>query len=158
MLRKIYGTAVNNGEYRCRINHELCQLYTDIDMVNQIKINGLCWLDHEEILNSFSQETETRFAGNIKWPIPCKNFVLLTRGIKQKIKLVEGISYLHFARSLILQLVIKTEIYIFILNYFVTFTHPLYPQQTAASIDPLIGFFLPFLDHNSDSSGTWLNH
>ena len=46
LLRKIYGPVIVNGEYRRRMNHELYELYCDIDIVKRIKISRLRWLGH----------------------------------------------------------------------------------------------------------------
>ena len=46
ILRKIYGPICVEGEYRCRMNHELYELYADIDIVKRIKIQRLRWLGH----------------------------------------------------------------------------------------------------------------
>lgn len=46
ILRKIYGPICVDGEYRCRMNHELYELYADIDIVKRIKLQRLRWLGH----------------------------------------------------------------------------------------------------------------
>ena len=46
ILRKIYGPIIENGEYRRRWNHELYELYPDIDVVRRVKIDRLRWLGH----------------------------------------------------------------------------------------------------------------
>ena len=46
ILRKIYGPIIENGEYRRRWNHELYELYPDIDVVRRVKIARLRWLGH----------------------------------------------------------------------------------------------------------------
>ena len=46
ILRKIFGPVKDNGEYRRRMNHELYELYPDIDVVKVIKISRLRWLGH----------------------------------------------------------------------------------------------------------------
>jgi len=46
ILRKIYGPFCDRGEWRARFNHELYELYGDIDVVKRIKIQRLRWLGH----------------------------------------------------------------------------------------------------------------
>ena len=44
--RKIYGPICVDGEYRRRMNHELYQLFSDIDIVRRIELQRLRWLGH----------------------------------------------------------------------------------------------------------------
>jgi hypothetical protein len=46
MLRRIYGPINENGQWRCRYNTELYELYKDIDMVNDVKLRRLQWAGH----------------------------------------------------------------------------------------------------------------
>lgn len=48
ILRKIFGPVCHDGEWRIRYNHELYQLYHDIDLVKKIKVQRLRWLGHVE--------------------------------------------------------------------------------------------------------------
>lgn len=48
ILRKIFGPVCLGGEWRIRYNHELYQLYADIDIVKKIKVQRLRWLGHVE--------------------------------------------------------------------------------------------------------------
>ena len=45
-LRKIYGPYYNNGEWRIRWNHELYELYGEIELSKQLKLRRLCWLGY----------------------------------------------------------------------------------------------------------------
>lgn len=51
ILRKIYGPICVDGEYRCRMNNELYELFTDIDIVKRIKLQRLRWLGHVVRMN-----------------------------------------------------------------------------------------------------------
>ena len=51
ILRKIYGTIIDNGGYRRRWNHELYELYLDIDVLRRIKISRLHWRGHISRMN-----------------------------------------------------------------------------------------------------------
>ena len=42
-LRKIFGPLRVGKEYRIRMNHEL---YDDVDAVQRIKMQQLCWMEH----------------------------------------------------------------------------------------------------------------
>ena len=46
ILRKIFGPLCVDGEYRRRMNHELYDLFRDVDVVRKIKIQRLRWLGH----------------------------------------------------------------------------------------------------------------
>ena len=46
ILRKIYGPYSDNGEWRIRWNHELYEIYGDVDIARRIKIQRLRWLGH----------------------------------------------------------------------------------------------------------------
>lgn len=46
VLRKIYGPLCVNGEYRRRMNHELYELFGDVDVARRIKIQRLRWFGH----------------------------------------------------------------------------------------------------------------
>jgi hypothetical protein len=46
ILRRIYGPIKENGQWRCRYNTELCELYKDIDIVNDVKLRRLQWAGH----------------------------------------------------------------------------------------------------------------
>ncbi|XP_073848775.1 uncharacterized protein [Musca autumnalis] len=46
ILRKIYGPICVDGEYRRRMNHELYQLYKDMNIVKRIEMQRLRWLGH----------------------------------------------------------------------------------------------------------------
>ena len=46
IIRKIYGSICVDGEYRHRMNHELYQLFSDIDIVRHIELQRLRWLVH----------------------------------------------------------------------------------------------------------------
>lgn len=48
ILRKIFGPVCLGGEWRIRYNHELYQLYDDVDLVKKIKVQRLRWLGHVE--------------------------------------------------------------------------------------------------------------
>ena len=43
--RKIFGPICVNGEYRKRINHELYELYDDVELAKHVKIQRLEWMD-----------------------------------------------------------------------------------------------------------------
>ena len=43
---KSTGPICVQGEYRCRMNHELYQLFSDIDIVRRIELQRLRWLGH----------------------------------------------------------------------------------------------------------------
>jgi hypothetical protein len=45
ILRQIYGPINENGQWRCRYNTELYELYNDIDIVNDVKLR-LQWAGH----------------------------------------------------------------------------------------------------------------
>ena len=45
-LRKIFGPICVNLEYRRRINHELYELYDDVELTGRDKIQRLRWLVH----------------------------------------------------------------------------------------------------------------
>ena len=51
ILRKIYGLTCVDGEYRRRMNHELYNLYADIDIVSRIELQRLRWLGHVMRMN-----------------------------------------------------------------------------------------------------------
>jgi hypothetical protein len=40
ILRRIYGPINENGQWSCRYNRELDELYKDIDIVTDVKVNG----------------------------------------------------------------------------------------------------------------------
>ena len=46
VLRKIFGPVRVGDDYRIRMNHELYELYEDIDIVQRITIQRLRWLGH----------------------------------------------------------------------------------------------------------------
>jgi hypothetical protein len=46
ILRRIYGRIKENGQWRCRYNTELYELYEDIDIVNDVKLRRLQWAGH----------------------------------------------------------------------------------------------------------------
>ena len=46
ILRKIYGPYCDNGDWRIRWNHELYEIYGDVDIAKRIKIQRLRWLGH----------------------------------------------------------------------------------------------------------------
>lgn len=46
ILRKILGPTNVNGVWRQRYNHELYELYDDVDLVKRVRINRLRWLGH----------------------------------------------------------------------------------------------------------------
>ena len=46
VLRKIFGPVRVGEDYRSRMNHELYELYADIDVVQRIAIQRLRWLGH----------------------------------------------------------------------------------------------------------------
>lgn len=46
VLRKIFGATTDQGFWRRRYNHELYQLYNDLNIVGTIKINRLKWVGH----------------------------------------------------------------------------------------------------------------
>jgi hypothetical protein len=46
ILRCIFGAVQENGEWRERYNHELCELFNETDIVKYIKINRLGWAGH----------------------------------------------------------------------------------------------------------------
>ena len=46
ILRKIYGPICVSGEYRIRWNHELYELFADMDIVKRVKIQRMRWLGH----------------------------------------------------------------------------------------------------------------
>ena len=46
ILRKIYEPICVDDEYRRRMNHELYQLFSDIDIVRRIELQRLRWLGH----------------------------------------------------------------------------------------------------------------
>jgi hypothetical protein len=43
---KIYGSTNDNGTWRIRYNHELYQLYEELDIVKVAKAGRLRWLGH----------------------------------------------------------------------------------------------------------------
>jgi hypothetical protein len=45
-LRRIYASIKENGQWRCRYNTELHELYKDIDTVNDVKLRTLEWAGH----------------------------------------------------------------------------------------------------------------
>jgi hypothetical protein len=45
-LRRIYGPINENGQWRCRYNTELYELYKDTDIVNDVKLGRLQWAVH----------------------------------------------------------------------------------------------------------------
>ena len=51
ILRKIYVPICVEGEYRCRMNQELYEVYVDIDIVKRITIQRLRWLGHVVKMN-----------------------------------------------------------------------------------------------------------
>jgi hypothetical protein len=46
ILRRIYGPINANGQWRCRYNTELDELYKDIDIVTDVKLRRLQWAGH----------------------------------------------------------------------------------------------------------------
>jgi hypothetical protein len=46
ILRRIYGPNNENGQWRCRHNTEIYELYKDIDIVNDVKLRRLQWAGH----------------------------------------------------------------------------------------------------------------
>lgn len=46
ILRKIFGPICVDGEYARRMNHQLYELYDDVDLVRRVKIQRLRWLGH----------------------------------------------------------------------------------------------------------------
>ncbi|XP_043064518.1 uncharacterized protein LOC122320474 [Drosophila ficusphila] len=46
ILRKIFGPICVGDAYRIRWNHELYELYGDVDVVSRVKIHRLRWLGH----------------------------------------------------------------------------------------------------------------
>ena len=46
VLRRIYGPICDTGVWRIRWNHELYELYGDIDIIRKVKIQRLRWLGH----------------------------------------------------------------------------------------------------------------
>ena len=46
ILRKIFGPVRVGDDYRIRMNHELYELYGDIDIYRRITIQRLRWLGH----------------------------------------------------------------------------------------------------------------
>ena len=51
ILRRIYGPICVNNEYRRRMNQELYELYSDMDIVRRIRIQRLRWLGHVGRMN-----------------------------------------------------------------------------------------------------------
>ena len=41
ILRKIFGRICVNGEYRRRMNHELYELYDDVELVRHVQMQRL---------------------------------------------------------------------------------------------------------------------
>ena len=52
VLRKIYGPRCEAGTWRIRWNHELYELFGDIDICKRIKIQRLRWLGHVSRMDS----------------------------------------------------------------------------------------------------------
>jgi hypothetical protein len=46
ILRRIYGTVQDNGQWRIRYNKELCELFGEPDLVTCIKLKRLQWAGH----------------------------------------------------------------------------------------------------------------
>ncbi|XP_044249360.1 uncharacterized protein [Drosophila takahashii] len=46
ILRKIVGPICVDDVYRIRYNHELYELYGDVDVASRVKSQRLCWLGH----------------------------------------------------------------------------------------------------------------
>lgn len=46
ILRRIFGPLCVDGGYRRRMNHELYELFGDIDIVRRVKLQRLRWLGH----------------------------------------------------------------------------------------------------------------
>jgi hypothetical protein len=46
ILRRIYGPTQEQGLWRPRWNNELCRLYNDLNIVEDIKIRRLGWAGH----------------------------------------------------------------------------------------------------------------
>ena len=67
VLRKIYGPEWVNGQWRNRYNHEICNLYKEMDLTRNIRLRRVQWMGHvmrmkdERVLNKVLKEyTERR--------------------------------------------------------------------------------------------------
>ena len=60
ILRRIFG---DGDEIRMRMNHELYELYADIDIVRRVKIQRLRWLGHIARMDDNAPAKKT-FASN----------------------------------------------------------------------------------------------
>ena len=77
ILRKIFGPVRIGVEYRIRMNHELYELFADMDIMQRIKIQRLRWLGHvvrmdenapaSKVFERKLQGTRRRGAQRLRW-------------------------------------------------------------------------------------------
>ena len=77
ILRKVFGPVKIHDEYRIRYNHELYELYADIDVLQRINVQRLRWLGHvvrmkdgapaKEVFKWDVKENRRRGRPNLRW-------------------------------------------------------------------------------------------
>jgi transcription termination factor 2 len=65
ILRKIYGSTKENGQWRIKTNEELITKYKTPDIVNVIKIRRLEWLGHVVRMNE-TRSVKKIFGGKLE--------------------------------------------------------------------------------------------
>ena len=78
VLRKIFGPVRVGDDYRIRMNHELYELYDDIDLVQRITTQRLRWLGHVVRMDEEAPAKkvfETKVKGQRRRGRPCLRWI-----------------------------------------------------------------------------------